>query len=266
MKRFLITSFTLLSFMTCIAQPGSGYVLDAMQDKYEKEHAGDKQKGMDWMANAMNGKTESSYTFTLAVNMHVTSYKNGEKKDENDMKYFLNAGQKYFGLNAAENGRRKNNDETFIIYDNKNNSMIMLNEKEKTGMAMNINAFMSADAQAKRGQGSSDYKPTTKCDRTGKTKTIQGHSCFEYICTDADRNTRSEFWIATDLNIDIAQSMSRGPFSSFSHAQGAGGFMMEATHYKNDQIESKMEVTEINKNANLNKNMSDYKMGMGGMR
>jgi hypothetical protein len=42
--------------------------------------------------------------------------------------------------------------------------------------------------------------------------------------------------------------------------------MMEETHYKNDHIESKMEVTEINKNANLNKNMSDYKMGMGGMR
>lgn len=52
-------------------------------------------------------------------------------------------------------------------------------------------------------------------------------------------------------------------FAAFSHAEGAGGMMMEASIYKNDVLQSKMEVTEINKNANINITMSDYKMGAG---
>lgn len=263
MKKMLITLAFAGSLLSAQAQPGRGYAHEAVQDKYEKDNAGSKQKGMDWMANAMNGKTEASYVFNTEVNMHVTTYKNGEKKDENDMKYYLNSGQKYFGMKPSEDKRKK--DEMFMIYDNKNNSMIMLHEKEKTGMAMNINAFMSADAQAKRGQGGTG-NTSTKCSKTGKTKTIQGHPCFEYKCIDEERNRRSEFWIATDINIDIAQSMSRGAFSSFSGAQGAGGFMMEANIYKNDQLESKMEVTELNSRADIKKTIADYKMGMDGMR
>lgn len=262
MKKLLVTTVAMLSYVYCIAQPGSGYVRDAIHDKYEKDNAGNKQKGMDWMANAMNGKTESAYSFSTSVNMHVTTYKDGEKKDENDMQYYLSNTDKYFGMKAMEGGRRSKSDDMFIIYDNKNNSMIMLNEKDKSGMAMNINAFMSADAQARRGQETGG-KMTTQCNKTGRSKSIQGHNCFEYVCIDADRNTKSEFWIATDIAIDISKSLRRGAFSGYSNAEGAGGMMMEASHYKNDIMQSKMEVTEINKNVNLTKTITDYKMGAG---
>jgi hypothetical protein len=260
MKRVLITSATLLSFMTCVAQPGSGYAHDAVRDKYEKDNAGYKQKGMDWMANAMNGKTEDVYSFNTSVKMHVTTYKDGEMKDENDIQYYLSNSDKYFGMNGMQ-GRRGNGEDMFIIYDNKNNSMVMLNDKEKSGMAMNVNSFMSKDAQQHMGEGGE--KPNIKCNKTGKTKTIQGHSCFEYVCIDADRNTKSEFWIATDIAIDISKSLRRGMFAGFSSAEGAGGLMMEASHYKSDVLQSKMEVTEINKSANLTKTIADYKMGAG---
>ncbi|MBS1772234.1 MAG: hypothetical protein JST82_05195 [Bacteroidetes bacterium] len=251
----ILASFAVLS---ANAQPGSGYVRDAYEKKYENENAANKQKGMDWMNNAMNGKTEAAYTFNTMVNMHVTTYKDGEKNKENDMKYYLHEGELYFGMKAEDERRKK--DDMFIIYDNKNNSMIMLNEGEKTGMAMNINAFMSADAQARRGQPKEGGTNTNKCNRTGKTKTILGRNCFEYVCVDEDRNRRSEFWITTDIKVDISKSFMRGPYAGFSH--DGGGFMMEATIYKNNQIESKLEVTQLDTHADVSKKIADYKMGM----
>lgn len=260
MKKLLITSTViLLAVANTCAQPGSGYARRAIENKYENENAANKQKGMDWMANAMNGKTESEYSFPLSLTMHMTSYKNGEKDKESDMKYYLNVSEKYFGM-KMENEKKKK-DEMFIIYDYDNNSSIMLNENDKTGMAVNINAFMSAEAQANRGKNTGDGKYKNDCNKSGKTKTIEGYSCEEWVCIDEDRNRRSEIWIAGKLPIDISQSFMRSPYA-YAGANKMAGMMMEGSFFKNDQIESKMEVTELNQSANYNVKMSDYKMGM----
>ncbi|HEY1033147.1 MAG TPA: DUF4412 domain-containing protein [Flavipsychrobacter sp.] len=262
MKQIILFSAIMLTSIHLYAQPGRGYVRDAIERKYEDDNKGSKAKGEAWLSDMMNGKTESSYSFPISINMHVTSYKDGEKKDESDILYYLNGSQKYFGFKPVDEKKKKKKDEMFMIYDNKNNSMITLNDDEKTGMAININSFMSADAQARRGQGY-DNGPISdvKCNKTGKTKTILGYTCSEYVCIDEERNRKTEVWVTTKLNIDISQSFARSPYSYLATGKNTGGFMMEATHYKNNQIESKMEVTNVNESANVTKNISDYKMG-----
>jgi hypothetical protein len=83
------------------------------------------------------------------------------------------------------------------------------------------------------------------------------------VCTDEDRNTRTEAWVTTAVNIDISSSFSRGPMAYFGNTK-AGGFLMEGNFYKNNELQTKMEVTSINTKADVTKNISDYKMG--GMR
>lgn len=268
MKNLLITSLLVFGVSTAFAQHGKSETEEAIRKKYEQDNAGYKQKGMDWMANAMNGKTDPQYEFPLFMNMHVTDYKNGEKKSENDMKFYVNSTNNTFAMRMGDDGKKKKKEEVLMIYDYKNNSMIMLNETEKTGMAMNINAFMSADAQAKRGQGAAGSKSgSTSCKKTGKSRTIQGYPCEEYVCVDEDRNTRSEIWITTKVHLDLSQSGSRSPWASyFGATSGLGGMMIEGNFYKNSQQEAKMEVTEINEHADMNVKMSDYTIGMGGMR
>jgi hypothetical protein len=262
MKQLLSLLPTMFLAFNCMAQPGSGYARDAVHDKYEKDNAANKQKGMDWMANMMNAKTEPEYNFTTSMTMRVTDYKDGEKKGENDMQYFVNASKKYFAAKMTDNNsKRKNNDVMFIIYDYDNNSSIMLNEKEKTGMAININAFMSKEAQENRGKGTTkegEYK--SDCKKSGKTKNIQGYSCEEYVCIDEDRNRRNEIWIANKLP-NISQSLSRSPYAYMGN-MGMTGMMMEGTFYKNNQIDSKIEVIELNPKADITVKMSDYKMVM----
>ena len=258
MKKTIIIAASLFLVQYVYAQPGSGYARRAIEDKYEKDNAGNKQKGMDWLNNAMNGKTEEVYKFPLNVKMHMTTYKNGEVKDENDMDYYLNTGAKYFGARITDNNKRKNKSIMFTIYDYDNNSSIMIDENEKTYMAVNINTFMSAEAQANRGKTTTDGKYKNDCKKSGKSKTIQGYSCEEYVCIDEDRNRRSEIWVTTKIPVDISQSFMRSPYAYVSTNKMAG-MMMEGSFYKNDQIESKMEVTSVNTSANYNVTMSDYK-------
>jgi hypothetical protein len=104
-------------------------------------------------------------------------------------------------------------------------------------------------------------KSSVNCKRTGKTKTIQGYLCEEYICTDEERNTRSEVWVTNKIPVNIAQSGARGPMAPYwGSTSSLGGMMMEGHFYKNDQLESSIEVTNIDPKANMKVNTTEYKM------
>ena len=182
------------------------------------------------------------------------------------MTYYLNGATNQFAMRMADDNKKKAKDAMLIIYDYKSNSMLMLNEAEKTGMAMNINAFMSGDAIKKReegGEARGAVNTNTSCKKTGKTKIIRGYSCDEYVCTDSERNTRSEIWVTNKLSFDLAKSNSRGPLAGyFGSAKGLGGMMMEGNFYKNEELEMKMETTDLNNSANMLVQTKDYDFAM----
>jgi hypothetical protein len=261
MKKTLLIHLVLLA--TVSAQVQRGYVRDKIEDNYKDKYG---QPGMekynDWMqGKVMNAKLEPEYNFLLYMNMQMTSYKNGQKKDVTDMKYYLNPASANFGMAGMD---KKKADESLIVYDMKGNVMLMLDMRKMTGVAINMNAFMSGEATAereKRMQSGEVKENNADCKKTGKTKTIQGYSCDEYICADKDRNTRSEIWISQKLPVNIARANMRGPMSAyFRSMQGMSGMLMEANFYKNDVLESNMLVTEINEKANLKVKTADYKI------
>lgn len=252
-------------FLVCVSMGAtafaqSGYVRDAMMEKYGEPGT---EKGMDWINNKMlNVEIKPQYTFPVSLIMHTTSYKNEEKTDESDINYFFNTPANIVGIKTTEQ-RKKKSEEMFIIYDFKANAMLMLNEKDKTGMAINMNAFMSGEQIERREQGKyskSGKASNTECKKTGKTKTILGYPCFEYVCVNDDDQSRSEMWITTKLPFDLSKTASRSPMGMYySHAAGLGGMMMAAKFYKRDQLNTEMEVTNVDNNANKVVNSKDYK-------
>ena len=266
-KAILFVPFVLFLVGPAMAQ--RGYVKDKVEDKYEEKNKKEYgEPGMnkynDWMnGKVLNVKVEPEYAFNLSMTMQVTGYKKGEKRDPTYMKYFISTPKGYFATAAID---KKNNEEMFMIYDLKANAMLMLDTKKMTGMAININAFMSGEAIANRekklaeGPGK-DAHPNTNCKKTGKTKTIQGYSCDEFVCVDEEKNTRTEMWITNKIPVNISHANMRGPFASYFRNMGdMGGMMMEANFYKNDVIESNMLVTELNEKANRVEVMKNYKM------
>ena len=261
MKKLLLIPACLLAF-NVLAQESQ--VHDAIDDKYGKDG---RDKLNAWTENMMNAKTEPQYTFTTAMNMHIISYKHGEKKDESDIKYYINPASETFAMRPM--GGKKKEENMIIVYDMKNHAMLMLDHDKMTGMAMNMNAFMSKEMQERRDHPeTSGTKSNTDCKKTGQTKTIQGHLCEQFVCKDDERKTRSEIWIASDLPINIAQSGARSPYASyFKSAEGMGGMMMLANFYKEEELESTMEITMLDPKANIMVKTIDYKLNdMGGRR
>src|SRR5690606_2995738 len=101
----------------------------------------------------------------------------------------------------------KTGEESFMIYDFDKNTVIMLNEKEKTGMAFNMNAFKSGKTLAKEKQEKNNpsYQKDTDvtCSNTGKSKNLIGYNCKGYNCIDKDEDIRYEAWITEKSGIDF---------------------------------------------------------------
>ncbi len=251
MKQFSFFVIMILLSITGLAQQGQ--VEDAMFDKYGKEHL---QKGEGWLKNAMGAKVEPEYKFPLMVDMHITSYKKGEKKDETDVTYFINGAAGRFALRTPDE-RKKKKERMLIIYDHKANAMITLNETDKTGVAMNLNAFMSGEAIRKRNESSDRDNRNTDCKKSGRKKDIQGYNCEEYVCE--DESSRSEIWITSGISFDLSSVSGRNAWSGyFARTKGLGGMMMEGLFYKNGTLESKVEVTRVNPEENMIVNTTDY--------
>lgn len=252
-----------LIILTLLGIAGSAQtqpVRDAMYDKYGKDNAA---KGEAWMKSMMSAKVEPEYRFPVMMKMRMTSYQKSGKKDENDITYYINTSTNRFAMRAQEQRRKKAADEMLMIYDNNANAMIMLNEADKTGMAMNMNALMGGAALAAKNQNKAGEQDEAKCKKTGKTKVVQGYSCEEYVCVNEAEGKRNEIWISTKVPFDLSQSAGKGALASyFNTTKGLGGMMMEGSFFKHDELEMKMEITEVNANENLVVKTSDYNFPM----
>jgi hypothetical protein len=258
MKKILLPALLLIS---SVALGQRGQVRDKIEeDNYKKHGEPGLEKYNEWMqGKVLNAKIAEQYLFPLSMTMEMTGYKNGKKREPVRTKYYINSTTANFATKIED---EKKKEQMLMVYDMKANSMLMLDQVKMTGMAININAFMSGEAIANReknmqnGTGKSDHD----CKKTGKTKTILGYHCEEYICTDEKKNTRSEIWLSPKVAINMAASM-RGPMAGYAGGWShMAGMMMEANFYKNDQLESSLLVTELNESANMKVVTADYKL------
>lgn len=260
MKQLLLIGCLFMGASSVMAQ--RGYVERAIQKNYEKKYGEDgEKKGNAWINDhLLNVDIEKSYTFPTYVKMHMTEYKNGKAKSESDLQYYFNAPGNIVAFKAIDD-KKKKSDEQFIIYDYVKNAMIMLNEKDKTGMAMNLNAFRSQESIDRRNEelkSGKQSKGNTDCKATGKTKNIRGYNCAEYVCYDAKRNTRSEVWVTTKITFNGQKMDARHPLWAYYGGRNYSGMMMEGRFYEGDELTSTIEVMDINTAANYRVNTTEY--------
>lgn len=264
MKQILLLGIAATFSFSTYAQKGQ--VENAMQEKYMKEHGNDGMaKLQDFMDNMSNATTRPEYKFPLSLTMKVTEYKNGNPKESTDIKYHVNAAEEIFSFIGKEN--RGGNKDMQVIYDSKNNAMVMIDEAKKSYVAMNINAFMSAEAQARRGNPAAS-KDDVKCNKTGKSKNVNGYPCVEYVCIDEDKDSKVEVWVTNKIPVNMAKAAKGQPWAMYyTGLDGMSGMMMEGKVYEKGKLNGTMEVTDINEKANHTISLSKYKkMDMFGGR
>ncbi len=261
MKNIFLLSILFL-FMVLQTNAQSGYVRGAIEEKYENQYLNDSNSALkQWMyGNLMNVKVEPNYLFPQTMNLHVTTYKNDKVSKETDMEIYMNNATKIMAYHVTDKSNAK--EDITAIYDYNQNAMISLNKTTMTGTAFSMNAFMSKETQEqmKAKQNGTPATTNTDCKKTGNSKVIQGYKCDEYICINTEKNTKAVMWICPTLfNQNISSSMFKGYTNGYSTPE-TPGMAMESYFYKNEILETKMEVTSFKKDANINIATSAYKI------
>jgi hypothetical protein len=134
---------------------------------------------------------------------------------------------------------------TIVIVDTENNSMILLMESEgqKMGIAMAVNPEAIEELAA----GLEKDKPLNEL-KTGKTKTILGYSCDEYLIKDASSEIR--VWTSEKLGKEVGQETLKNQQvfgGTFSRALFSSGMVMEYS-YSGGGKKMVLKVTDLDLN------------------
>lgn len=245
MKRLFIVAVTVLMITQVRAQQNN-------DDKTAQAMAM-MQEMMNSMANA---EARPLYKFPLAMNMHIVTYENDSKKEGMDVKFYINNKEDYM---AFKGEGHKDMKAMTIIFDPGKSTLVMLNSAEKSYMAMNTEALEKMDMQKMMQEHGGDKMSDIDCNKTGKEKKIKGYTCHQYICTDKEKNTRSEVWMTDEIKVNIAKAVKKGPMATyFKNMKDMNGMMMEGRFYQDGKLQAAIDITDVDPKSDYKVKLDDY--------
>ena len=225
-----------------------------------------------------NAATEDIYTFDIVTTMEVENIsQDGETDGPMIMKMHFNEAESYSGTHFSGEQMDDSEGDMFMIYDMKNESMVMLMESEDgkysfaydwaNGQALmqefeRIESQYEGEADAEESsENSMDQSDLPEIEELG-TSMIAGYECRGYrIDTD---ETWMEYWIADQEDLGIYKMLrineqTKELRGHVPENYPQGGMLMMMTQRDHDTGDvTTMKVTDINKNANVTYTMSDY--------
>lgn len=207
-----------------------------------------------------------NYSFDHLIQMHIESTeKGGKKTSDGEFITHLNPKSKSMAYEVVSGDVAQPGQGMFII-DAENGAMIILNEEkgEKTGLVYGIGAFFQSMGETYEEEETLEETPemylaNPNVEKTGRTKTIAGYKCEEYVYSDEE--SKSNIWITQDLKMNTQDFFST-LFKTSLYSRGfPWGYMMEATTVdKSSGDTSTMTVTKVDTNSNKKFSLSDYKV------
>lgn len=213
-----------------------------------------------------------SYSFDQLIQMHIESFDNtGKKISEGEFITLLNKDGKCMAYQAVSGDMAQTGQAFFIIDTDKKATIILSDEKgKKTGLVYGLGTLMEQPAETYDDKAAEEtpefYTANPNVKKTGRTKTISGYKCEEYVLSDED--SEAEVWLTRDFKMKTNDFFST-VFKVEMAASGMGwGYLMESTSVQKDTGEkSVMQVTKVDPNANKKVIMSDYQVtNMGNIK
>lgn len=222
-----------------------------------------------------NAVTEESYIFDVVTSMEIeTINEDGNSDPPVKMQMHFNEQEMYTGTKISGEDMSEEEGEMFIIYDLKNESMVMLMDSEdgKFSFAYDwkqAQQFVEEYADAEYAETEDNHYDTDEevemddwngFEKIG-TKIIAGLECQGYESKTED--TRMEWWVTNDAEFGIHNALRIN--SHTKELKGKvpddypSGMLMEMVN--EDMLNGSttiMRVTDINKNANVSYMMDDY--------
>lgn len=193
--------------------------------------------------NSETRAQSSEYDFQHQVKMDMSLYTKDELKNSMDYTFLFPKAGQYFGVEMymADAGMTA---KSIFDYDAMTMTTLMENSGMKMGSQYDLSKIMDMAESAESDGG--DMK------KTGKTKTILGYTCHEYVVTSEDGGY-AEVWITHDLDFGNVYEA----FSALNKKQKQvpmnmpQGFFMELTAWSEGK-DGKEKITMKVKDVNLN--------------
>ncbi len=238
------------------AKRDSSRAVDAGEEPDQSPNTTMTHVYMDAMGLSGNVDYESIYKFDAYIQMDVSNYNKNEKLKD---KVIYDS---YYTKDAVNYAMvfHDNNDKSTIIFDSKNNAMLILTDSddEHSGIAMGIDP----EALAKRAEEFAEESGTNpyEANKTGRTKTILGYTCDEYLVKDEESEAR--MWASEKLGKQVRREMltNQQTFGgAFYHAAYLKGMVLEYNYLdKDDGDRTIMQVTNIDLNHSQSISTNKY--------
>ena len=204
---------------------------------------------LDALGLTDNVAYETVYSFDAYIQMEISDYKKNGKLDE-QMVY-----DNYMHKQDADYAMvfKDEEDQSTIIFDTKNSAMLILTDAdgEKAGIATTIDkeaiAALAEDYNADSDEDNDVVPPNIK--KTGKTKTILGYKCDEYLVEDEESEVH--MWISEKLGKEMRKEWMNNQQTfggMFTQAYALDGMTLEYETIEKNGERSTMLVTKIDLN------------------
>lgn len=182
------------------------------------------------------------YKFTYETVVEITAPDQDRKYK---MSYLLNPNAKYMAMKAdvSEYSEGEMDGESLIVLDG-DQTFVFVNT---SGMKIQMSSAQMGNQQASNPTDQMENYDYNQLQKTGRTKTILGASCYEYVMNDNQNSI--QMWVAPEVNI---------PNWFMMNTEYIEGYIME---YTIDSPEGKATSTTIEINDNISKiiKVSEYK-------
>lgn len=213
---------------------------------------------------------EDDYTFDSKLQMHIETYnKDGKQESDGDFITYLDSKGKNFAYQFIGGDMQEKGKGMFIM-DLKNKAMIILSEDERRGerqgvvYGLDMSEMDDWDEEVYNDleeEEVPDVAMSPYVKKTGRTKSIEGYKCEEYLYNNPEDEVEASFWVSKDVKISTRDFMGALlKMSSYSHGM-PWGFVMESESTDTETGErSIMRVTDLDTNANKKFSLSGYKI------
>lgn len=216
-----------------------------------------------------NAETEEAYSFQVVATMEIEMENHKDGPDQPmEMQMHFSEDDLYSGTKISGEQMEGQDGEVFLVYDMKNESMIMLMDSEdgKYSFAYNwkqareienLYAEMEDYEDAEEDMESTEWSDFEEIG----TKTIAGVECQGYRMEDEDETM--EFWMSENTEYGIqhilqANAETKAVKGNIPENYPKGMLMELIQEDRNSGEITTMRITDINENANVTYQMSDY--------
>lgn len=241
---------------------------DAMFGAFDGSGSADGKGGKMPFSLGADVKTENRYTFDVVTRSEIEYFENDKSSGTVNMDMYFNSKELYTGTKMASEELKQSGSDVFIVYDHKNEAMIMLMDAEGSKMSIAYNwadaiAYAEKMSQSEELEEEYDWESLEEWQgyRRIGTKTIAGYKAEGYELDNEDAVI--EVWVTREETGGIESIFGANANNKQLKGKMPEGYpygMMLELHSRSKKGSERMtmRVTEINKNANVSYSMSDY--------